>query len=71
MLFLFIKLIFNLDKVKLQRDMFLMFLYIVGTRKITIQSTQDVIDLFKSDSSLENILTDVHKILEIILTSTA
>jgi len=48
-----------------------MFLYIVGTRKITIQSTQDVIDLFRSDSSLENILTDFHKIVEIILTATA
>lgn len=46
------KLIFNLDKVKLQRDMFLIFLYIVGTKKITIQSTQDVIDLFRPESSL-------------------
>lgn len=45
-----------------------MFLYIIGTRKITVQSTQGVIDLFRSDSLLEYILTDFHKVLKIILT---
>jgi len=60
------ELIFLLSKIVVTiKDMFL---YIIGTRKITVQSTQDVMDLFRSDSSLEYILTDFHKVLKIILT---
>lgn len=46
-----------------------MFLDNVNLRKNTIQSTQNVIDLFRLDSSLGNILIEFNKLLQIILTA--
>ena len=44
-----------------------MFIDIVKPRKISINSTQDGINVFKSDNSLRGILTEFNKLLKIIL----
>jgi len=56
---------FDQEKLQLHRDMFL---DIVKSRKISINSTQDAIDVFKSDNSFGGMLTEFNKLLKIILT---
>ncbi|KAL4131519.1 hypothetical protein QTP88_008814 [Uroleucon formosanum] len=56
---------FDQEKLQLHRDMFL---DIVKSRKISINSTHDAIDVFKSDNSFGGMLTEFNKLLKIILT---
>jgi hypothetical protein len=61
----FYRIDFNQEKLMLHRDMFL---DIVKSRKISINRTQDTIDVFNSDNSLRGKLTEFNKLLKIILT---
>jgi hypothetical protein len=45
-----------------------MFLDIVKSRKVSTNSTQDAINVFKSDNSLGAILTEFNNLLKIVLT---
>jgi hypothetical protein len=55
----------NQEKLQLYTDVFL---DILKSRKISINSTQDTIDIFKSGNSLGCILTEFNKLLKIIFT---